>query len=89
MFYDFYLQPKDIHLEEKKLSTVHGVQTTGEPANTIGHARTQLELEQLIKNCLSYETNYQLDATTKFRKLLSKEKNPPIEEVIECKCYYE
>lgn len=40
--------------------------------------------EDLIANVFSDDPDLQLDATTKFRKLLSKEKNPPIERVIEC-----
>ena len=40
--------------------------------------------EDLITNVFSDDPDLQLDATTKFRKLLSKEKNPPIERVIEC-----
>lgn len=42
------------------------------------------QLPSMIQGVFSDQPDQQLDATTKFRKLLSKERNPPIEKVIEC-----
>ncbi|KAJ9109156.1 hypothetical protein QFC21_000484 [Naganishia friedmannii] len=46
--------------------------------------RLQDQLPQMIEAVYSDNAEAQIDATTKFRKLLSKEKNPPIDRVIEC-----
>lgn len=42
------------------------------------------ELPSMIEGVFSDNVEEQLQCTTKFRKLLSKERNPPIEKVIEC-----
>lgn len=41
-------------------------------------------LPKMIQGVMSDDLDAQLDSTTKFRKLLSKEKSPPIDKVISC-----
>ncbi|KAF2239048.1 importin alpha subunit [Viridothelium virens] len=50
-----------------------------------GNIESQLneELPQMVRGVFSEQIDDQIAATTKFRKLLSKERNPPIEKVIE------
>jgi hypothetical protein len=46
----------------------------------------------MISDIFSNDPDRQLNATIKFWKLLSKERNPPIEKVIECgvvPCFFE
>ena len=40
--------------------------------------------DELVQDVFSDDPAYQLNATAKFRKLLSQEKNPPIEQIVEC-----
>lgn len=47
-------------------------------------SQLQEQLPQMVAGVYSDQVDAQLDCTTKFRKLLSKERNPPIEKVIEC-----
>jgi importin subunit alpha-1 len=45
-------------------------------------AQLNEDLPQMVAGVFSEQIDLQIQATTKFRKLLSKERNPPIEEVI-------
>jgi importin subunit alpha-6/7 len=47
------------------------------------YIKLSTELPEMVKGVFSDQIDAQIQATTKFRKLLSKERNPPIEKVIE------
>ncbi|KAL0635497.1 Importin subunit alpha-1 [Maublancomyces gigas] len=59
---------------------------TGAESDEEGGNDTQLneDLPSMCAGVFSESIDQQIQATTKFRKLLSKERNPPIEKVIDC-----
>ncbi|KAK6543093.1 Importin alpha subunit (Karyopherin alpha subunit) (Serine-rich RNA polymerase I suppressor protein) [Orbilia ellipsospora] len=63
-------------------SGLTGVDSDDEGGNT--ESQLSEDLPSMITGVFSDSIDQQILATTKFRKLLSKERNPPIEKVIEC-----
>ncbi|EEA29013.1 Importin subunit alpha-1 [Talaromyces marneffei ATCC 18224] len=59
-----------------------GVDSDEEEGGAI-EGELNVELPEMVKGVFSEQIDEQIQATTKFRKLLSKERNPPIERVIE------
>ncbi|KAG9778864.1 Importin subunit alpha [Exophiala dermatitidis] len=59
--------------------------TDADSDDEAGNIESELstELPEMVKGVFSDQIDAQIQATTKFRKLLSKERNPPIEKVIE------
>ncbi|KAF2838038.1 importin subunit alpha-1a [Patellaria atrata CBS 101060] len=82
---------------EENLAKRRGIVTRGDNApgaslgaapdsdDESGNLESQLneQLPEMVKGVFSDQIDEQIQATTKFRKLLSKERNPPIERVIE------
>ncbi|OAX78530.1 hypothetical protein ACJ72_07162 [Emergomyces africanus] len=62
--------------------SVLGAEDSDEEGGTI-ESELNVELPEMVKGVFSDQIDLQIQATTKFRKLLSKERNPPIERVIE------
>jgi importin subunit alpha-1 len=56
----------------------------GEKLASLTTSQIMEQLPQMIVDVMDNNSEKQLNATIKFRKLLSKERNPPIEEVIRC-----
>ena len=64
------------------LSQLHSFPARLEWAVTLTVLQLNEDLPQMVQGVFSEQIDLQIQATTKFRKLLSKERNPPIEEVI-------
>ncbi|PWY88991.1 ARM repeat-containing protein [Aspergillus heteromorphus CBS 117.55] len=60
-----------------------GVAGESDDEATAIESELNVELPEMVKGVFSDQIDQQIQATTKFRKLLSKERNPPIERVIE------
>ncbi|EON70030.1 hypothetical protein W97_09298 [Coniosporium apollinis CBS 100218] len=60
-----------------------GAAPDSDDEGTSNEGQLNEELPQMVKGVFSDQIDEQIQATTKFRKLLSKERNPPIERVIE------
>ncbi|KAJ3325056.1 Importin alpha subunit (Karyopherin alpha subunit) (Serine-rich RNA polymerase I suppressor protein) [Blyttiomyces sp. JEL0837] len=73
--------------KEESLSKRRNIPTLAddsEDENTSGVVPSPDDFAEMIRSMHSNSVDEQLAATTKFRKLLSKERNPPIQDVIDC-----
>ncbi|CAJ0755493.1 10884_t:CDS:2 [Entrophospora sp. SA101] len=70
--------------KRRNLNVALSPDSDDETAVAVINAQLQEQLPEMIRGVFSDNVEEQLQATTKFRKLLSKERNPPIEQVIEC-----
>lgn len=79
-------QKREENLSKRRNMDNIGQSPEDEEAQDIEALESQLniELPQMVQGVFSENVDDQVQATTKFRKLLSKERNPPIEKVIEC-----
>lgn len=88
-------QKREENLAKRRGITARDGSQTSAPGASLGAApdsddeggtiesQLNVELPQMVAGVFSNEIDAQIQATTKFRKLLSKERNPPIERVIE------
>lgn len=79
-------QKREENLTKRRNMSTLNASDDEDDEKDIGNLESQLnvELPQMIQGVFSDNVDDQVSATTKFRKLLSKERNPPIEKVIEC-----
>jgi importin subunit alpha-1 len=68
---------------QKKRTMASGIVGTAEESRASASTQQRLHnLPEMVRGVMSDSVDQQLEATTQFRKLLSIEKNPPIDEVI-------
>ncbi|KAI9018045.1 importin alpha protein [Phycomyces nitens] len=78
-------QKKEENLAKRRNFNIETLDDDSEEESNVGSKEHQVsELPMMTQGVYSNDVGLQLQATAQFRKLLSKEKNPPIEQVIEC-----